>query len=369
MNEYTRKLVQNDVDVTVIAARHSRDVPATEEIDGVSVHRILTDSDSAVSIKPTLFGYRALKHLDTLCSKSEIDILHLISFPNLGVVLAPIPWFESPPVVVADTRSTAVRNALFDAISRWGICLQDWLVDQSIVIDERVGANVLGSDATFDVVPLGVDTDAFTPGDGTEKRRSWGISRDDLVIGYTGSLHKPRQIDRAIDAFGEVHTEHPEAKFVIVGDGMDRESLERHTRRKTYSDDVHFIGEVEFSEMPQCLRAFDVGFAYVPDRPQYRDQPPLKTVEFLASGLPIVATDTPGNRVFADHGENALVVEDKISAYTDSLRRIVESAQLRHRLSENARESVTEYDYNHIVKNRLIPIYERLVSTGRKSGY
>jgi glycosyltransferase involved in cell wall biosynthesis len=108
------------------------------------------------------------------------------------------------------------------------------------------------------------------------------------------------------------------------------------------------------------VRAFDIGAAFIPDKPQYRNQPPLKTVEYLATGLPVAATDTPGNRRFVTHDENAEVAAPNVDAYADSLVELATDEEYRNRLSERARESVLEYDYERIVTDRLIPLYERL---------
>jgi len=113
--------------------------------------------------------------------------------------------------------------------------------------------------------------------------------------------------------------------------------------------------------MPEYVRAFDIGFAYVPDKPQYRDQPPSKTVEFLAANLPVLATNTPGNQEFIDSGENGHLVSHDIDAYANGLTTLLSNPAYRDTISSGARESVDEYDYKSIVENELLPLYRRLL--------
>lgn len=361
LNEYTTKLASKGVDVSVIAGRNSTSVPARETVDGVDVYRILTDTSTSVSIEPTLFALRALRVLDDICTRETVDILHLLAFPNLGLVLRPIPGLNSPPVCVADVRATAVRNSVFDAISRVGLRIQRRLVDRTIVIDERVARNVFGENPDVDILPLGVDTSQFHPGTSPELRASLGFYDDDIVFGYTGSLHPPRQLHRAIDVFEQAHKTNPAVQFLIVGDGAARSDLQRRAEQSDTPEAFTFTGEVPFEEVPKYVRVFDVGFAYVPDIRQYRDQPPLKTVEFLSAGLPVIATDTPGNRVFVESGENARVVPDNEATYVDAVLDFSNSPEMRESVATNARESVAMYDYDRIVEERLIPIYQQLL--------
>lgn len=361
MNEYPQKLADLGVETTVIAARNSTDEPAHEVVNGVEVYRILTDTSTAISIQPTRFGYQGLKRLSRICESSDIDILHLNAFPNLGAVVSPVPWLKSPTITVADIRHTAVRNQVFDQLSRWGLRVQDRLVDRTIAIDEQVATNIFPSTDHISILPLGADLDAFTPGDNPALRDSWGIDDNELVIGYTGSLHPPRELDRLIRSFIALHERHPEAQLVIVGDGLDRDRLEGIARNSSASDAIHFTGKVSFERMPEYVRAFDIGFAYVPDVKQYRDQPLSKTVEFLAADLPVIATDTPGNRIFVRDGENGLLVDDDVKSYLSGLEYLLESTENRTKLANGARESVLQYDYEKIVENELIPLYHQLL--------
>lgn len=361
MNEYPLKLAELGVDTTVVAARNSTAEPAHEVLEGVDVHRLLTDTSTSFSVEPTRFAYRGLRKIHELCGTENVDVLHMLAFPDLGAVLRPVPWLDSPPVTVIDVRGTAVRHPAVDALSRWAIRFQDRLVDRTLVIDRKVADNIFPDTSDVSILRLGTDLEAFTPGENPALRQEWGIDEDELVVGYTGSLHTPREIDRLLDAFDRVWPDHRETHLAIVGDGTERERLESYVRSLDAGAAIHFTGRIPYRDMPAYVRAFDVGFAYVPDRPQYRDQPPSKTVEFLAANLPVLASDTPGNRAFISHGDNGLLAADEVDAYAEQLDRLLDSTELRRSLADGARESVADYDYRTIVENELLPIYRHLL--------
>lgn len=361
INMYTRHLVDNGVDVTVIAGRESEDVPREETLDGVDVYRIETDLSTKVSLEPTVFGYRALRRLDDLMDTTDIDVLHLRSFPNLGLVLSTLPFLDAPEHVLSDVRSTAISNRVFEEISRLGIRIQDWLVDETAVIDEHVATHVFGDGADVPILPLGVDFELFDPDVDPIPRAEWGFDADDIVVGYTGNVHASKGIDTLIDAFVRAHDRQPKLKLVLVGDGPAAADVRAEARASGLGEQIHIVGRVPFQSVPRYVNAFDIGAAYIPDKLPFRNQPPLKTVEFLASGVPVVATDTPGNRRFATHEENALVVDDSAESYADALATLAGDESRRKRLAGNARASVSEYDYSDIVTERLIPLYRRLI--------
>jgi teichuronic acid biosynthesis glycosyltransferase TuaH len=61
-------------------------------------------------------------------------------------------------------------------------------------------------------------------------------------------------------------------------------------------DNVHYVGPVPFEELPQWFARLDVGLTPYADTPFNRASFPLKTLEYLAAGLPVVSTDLPASR-------------------------------------------------------------------------
>ena len=77
----------------------------------------------------------------------------------------------------------------------------------------------------------------------------------------------------------------------------------------------------------------------------------------LSSGKPVLATATKGNSYYIQNGENGLLVSDNPQDIANGLRRLIYDKQLRLDLSNAARNSVRDYDWERIVKNKLVPVY------------
>lgn len=99
--------------------------------------------------------------------------------------------------------------------------------------------------------------------------------------------------------------------------------------------------------------------AYVPRRP-YDAALPLKTLEYLACGLPVVATNTVGTRMVVQSGVNGLLVDEDRHSFAKGICELAKVPWFPT-ASENARHSVESDDRVTIVSQRLIPLYQGLL--------
>ena len=120
-------------------------------------------------------------------------------------------------------------------------------------------------------------------------RAHYGISADQKVVLYTGSFVALQALDLLMDAVPFVMREVPQAVFLVVG-GQDAEiaSLRAHAEKLGVAGNVVFERSRPQSEMPTYMAAADV---LVSPRVQGIN-PPGKLLSYLASGRPVVATNT-----------------------------------------------------------------------------
>jgi glycosyltransferase involved in cell wall biosynthesis len=347
IQETVRHLTDH-VEVTVIAAADERE---TVTWNGATVHRLVSDTSTAKSLDPTWFGFKANRLLSEIHRNEGVDIVHIHAFPALGAVLRTTPQIP----VVADIRGTAVSNPVFELLSRLGLKVQRRLVDEVITVSEPVATHVFGPNSNVSIVPLGVDLAKFDPATVTP------IERDssEITAVYVGHLHPSRDLDTLVEAVAVAVEKTPSLECLIIGNGDARPELEQIATARGVSDHIEFVGSVSHDEIPRWLASADIGLAYVADKPQYRHQPPIKTVEYLAAGLPVVATNTEGNRQFVDDRVGVLT-DATGSAYGHGLNELTQA--LDRFSTTELRQTVKRYDYAHTVQEDLLPIYQRLSS-------
>ena len=162
-----------------------------------------------------------------------------------------------------------------------------------------------------------------------------------LMVGRTRySLPLPDWLGRKFDALERV----PEAELTIIGDGPDRDRLERHARAAGLEGRVHFVGSLPRDQVLDALARAQAA-VLSSDWENF----PHAAVEALALGTPLVATAVGGVGEIVVDGQNGLLVPPgSPQAFGDALRRLLASEELQARLSRQARESVAELDAERI---------------------
>lgn len=148
--------------------------------------------------------------------------------------------------------------------------------------------------ATVHVIANGADTRTFHPMDAAAAAARLGLDAGDEHVVFTGTLTWWMDLDTLLAAFALVAGRRPAARLVIVGDGPERDRLEQ--RSVTSGGRVLFTGAIaDRARVADYVAAATVCVA--PTDPAMRTaRSPLKTLEYLAVGRPVVATDLPGNR-------------------------------------------------------------------------
>jgi glycosyltransferase involved in cell wall biosynthesis len=150
------------------------------------------------------------------------------------------------------------------------------------------------------------------------------------VVAFAGRLTAAKNLDVALHAIERI----PEATLVVVGDGEERQRLERLA-----DDQVQFVGAKPRAEVLGLLAAADVAVL-----PSAWENFPHAAVEALAMGTPIVATRVGGVPEIVRDGENGLLVEPgDDAAFAAALERVVRDDDLRARLRAAAAPSVARF--------------------------
>lgn len=149
---------------------------------------------------------------------------------------------------------------------------------------------------------------------------------------FAGRLTRQKALDTALDAIARV----PDAELLVIGDGPDRERLERHALELGLNGRVRFVGSVPRAEV---LRAFAAAQALVISSDW--ENFPHTAVEALALGTPLIATAVGGVPEIVRDGVNGLLVPPgEPDALAAAIARFLGSDELRARLAGAAPGSV-----------------------------
>ena len=215
-------------------------------------------------------------------------------------------------------------------------------------------------DYVFDS-PVGADLEKFKLGlDGEWVKEKYGIKKD-LVL-YIGQLHGAQYVDLFIQAANIVLHEHPDVRFMIVGEGFLEPILRKLTHDLGLADKVIFTGSVAHDDIPYYVACASICVAPFRDTEVTRCKSPLKIVEYLASAKPIVASNVGEVRRMIG-GAGILVEPGDCYALAEGISRLLADEKLRKDVSEVARNrSETKYNWSYTAAN-LLSAYKKITES------
>jgi glycosyltransferase involved in cell wall biosynthesis len=199
--------------------------------------------------------------------------------------------------------------------------------------------------APTSVVPNGVDTDRFHP-PAVQPTRPF-------TVGFVGTLKPWHGVETLVEAVSLLRRDRPDARLLLVGDGPRRDHLE--TLAADRDVPCTTTGAVPPADVPLFLRAMDVAAAPYPAGDQAAYFSPLKVLEYLAAGIPVVASDTGQVPSLLDHGRaGVLVAPGDAAALADGLRSLSSDPDRRRRLAAAGRAKVLgEHRWTHVAATSL----------------
>jgi glycosyltransferase involved in cell wall biosynthesis len=373
VHDTTKFLAQDGWDVTVLAPPptfphgeypRSWEWTNTTEQDNITVHRLW--AIQAISDDPSFlarlayyitFPLHALFWL--LIRSGAVDIV-VTSSPPIFTGLAGLPFslLGRTPVVVD------VRDLWIDASVGLGFISADGIIEQLSRAYQRlvlqnaalvtVTTQELGSRlaeeyglarSQIEHIPNGVEPDRFTPDEQSSKHE----------IVYTGNVGHAQDLESCIRAVDLL--DRNDIRLRIVGDGDIRGELEALTDSLDLNGTVEFTGLVPRDEIPSILADAAIGLAPLKDNPTLEYAVPTKAYEYMASGLPVVATGSGEIERLVNSAEAGIVVENDAKALAETFERLLKDERVRAEFGNNGRTHIEgQYDRKKIAQSLSIAL-------------
>ena len=163
------------------------------------------------------------------------------------------------------------------------------LVDQYRLDPSRVGVWTSGAPEAW------LETDAESQAQGRRHRQALGLEKAFIVF-YHGTMIPNRGLDHLLLAFDEVRSELADAHLIYLGGGPARAGLEQMSDTLDCRSRVHFLGPVPHTVVRSYVAMADIGAVPLPDRMEWRVSSPIKLMEYLALGKPVILSDIEAHR-------------------------------------------------------------------------
>lgn len=167
----------------------------------------------------------------------------------------------------------------------------------------------LGAEVAIHPLPTAADVELFRPRTKEEVRAKLGLPAHIPIYLFVGRLAEVKGLPLILQAFKVVRQSRPEALLLIVGDGEDRQRLERLVQSEGLAGAVRFFGMQLPERVAEFIACADAGlFA------SYVEGFSVAMVEQLACGRPMVTTEVSGARELIVDGRNGFILPTRDAA-------------------------------------------------------
>ncbi len=299
-------------------------------------------------------------------------LAHLVENVAPDVIHAgPLPWGPLGPALLGWSPLISMSWG-FDLLwhgprKPWLAILMRWVLRRSTLLlaDCRaVAVQAMRWGMPWERIvlfPWGTDLDVFSPGSEKDVRTSWGWSEDVFVWVHARTWSRYYGADTTLLGFLQAWQEEPRLRLLFLGGGPLETWVRRTVARFHAQDAVRIVGRVPEETLARYFRAAD-GYVSM----SHSDGSSVTLMQALATGLPAVVSDIPGNREWVTPGvEGYLVPVGDPDILARTLVRVARLPQeARQRMARAARRRAeTQAQWTRHLR-KLDRAYHRAVELG-----
>lgn len=355
-----------------------------EDVDGVTYYR--TAKSKGIFRSIPLLGYidhvfHLAKRIEEVVSVEKPDVIHahspmlnglagLLVRKRTGIPLVyeVRAFWEDAAVDTGKTKEGSLRYLLIKNLEQYVfknankvacICegLKKAIIDRGIPTDKLI------------VSPNAVDFRKFRPIKKIDQKLAVELKlTDKKVVGFLGSFFKYEGLEFAIKAMPDILKKIPNAHLLLVGGGNQDKKLRSLSAELGLENHITFTGRVPYQEITRYYSLVDL---LVFPRENIRLTQlvtPLKPLESMALGKPIIASDVGGHREMIEHGVTGLLFESEniVSLAEAAITMLEDSAKVTSCVANG-------HDYVENIRNWkntatcYLPVYEEVTNAKQQN--
>lgn len=246
-----------------------------------------------------------------------------------------------------------VANKLMSSLLYYSLKRASLLSTVNEVLREKLldlNRNVITVPNGIDVQELNEVKEKFDKVKVLEKNRV-PVSDDSVFVVYVGDLNMPYYMPEIIlEPLKELRKNGYDAKYIIIGDGKRRETIEAIRKEIGLEEVVFLVGRKDHREVIELLLACDVAFySLQKNDPQSKHAIGAKVYEYLGCGLPILAVaneDSAISKLINRYGVGIFVSWNELDSAKSALQELVESRKYARNVQLHYSYFIKKFDRN-----------------------
>lgn len=239
--------------------------------------------------------------------------------------------------------------------------------DHVITLGKHMKANLVEAgvdEGKITVLPNGVGEKFLEePVNRVSARSQLSLDPDVFYVGTVSSLVPYEGLDTLLRAVALIAPTQPQLRVLIVGDGTELQTLRDLAQILGIANLCYFPGRVPREQAHLYHSSLDIFVVPRKDLSVTRSVTPLKPVEALASGVPVLASNLPALQELVSDGENGHLIEaENVSAWAIAISDLINNPEKAVHMGRNGRDFVLRTRTWASNSQRLTDIYEDLIN-------
>ncbi len=336
-----------------------------EEVDGIRIFRV---SGRTLPIYTDYkFCVFPLLEIKRIINEFKPDVIDLNTPYQIGI--STLAWAKKRGIPVIGTIHVQPENMLmtvekakflFNILERmaWFYIIHFFNRCDYVTSPTQTAIDMLrshGLKAKAWPISSGIDFNIFKPSNnGDYLRERFQIPRKPVVL-YTGRISGEKRLDVLVRAIPNVIKE-VDAHFVICGGGREKENIEALANKLGVTENVTFTGFLSHHEFPDIYCLADV-FA-IPSESELQS---IVTMEALASGLPVIASNKDALPELVKNPENGFLFEPGNSeVLSQYIVEILSDSTLKRRMGQTSLEIVQQHSIGNTI-SKFESLYKKAI--------
>lgn len=253
--------------------------------------------------------------------------------------------------------SPLINWALYYPVEKWLSKYTDCLITLNSEDYQRACAKFDHHCSNKYVDGVGVDVSKFVPQTlsvKAELRKSFGYSSEEFILLYTGEMSYRKHQDLLLKVVHLLKNQIPNIKLLLAGTGSLLEHYQELSRKLEIESYVVFLGYR--NDVDKLLQISDIAVSS-----SRQEGLPVNIIEAMATALPLVVTDSRGNRDLVVDGQNGFIAGiNDVDGFAEAVAKIYKSKELRVTFSKKNEELVDKYALKRVI-NHMGDIYSEYI--------
>jgi 1,2-diacylglycerol 3-alpha-glucosyltransferase len=209
-------------------------------------------------------------------------------------------------------------------------------------------------------IPTGVEEDQFSDPDREIIRKKYGVKDDEILLVLVSRLTAEKNVEFLMNVLPDVLRKNDRVKFMVCGDGDQKDKLFGIVAEKGLADRIFFAGIVSDEIKKNYYAAGDI-FVYA----SKSETQGMILTEAMYSGLPVVAVWATGVRDIVEDSKTGFLVSEEKKEFQAAVQKLIDDEDMRKQFSQEAKRVAREQYTSGICAKKMIKAYKDAISDFR----